>query len=505
MTTNAKIQTATTLVAYLLRGLWTRIDHDRIGRDRRRDLPRELADALLPIAVSERSSLGFIRAVCARFEIDVTECSRFDSAAFAQVPRQFVPSSLLASFPEDMAVIPIRWDVACSAIDFEALRISIHDKSALFATFATMPPAVGEEMVFSPAGVEVEAIPWTATLPGRMVSPRAFRTVWTQLSNLAHGHDEKHGNVILFRRERAVSPVTGAQYLSPFLAGNAIRGMWRDQIFGRLFQLLQIHSSDLPPQRAHALLAGGSIEAGADSAGVNIPVRRDARAKCPAWDLLAGCIDQQIMRGLIRVHDATLVCRENAWKLHGVLAPEVDGRKLTIEEFTAALRPADDLTQLRLATRHAHRDLPGSDGSQMIFNTEVILAGAQWAHSFQLIGLDGVSDLAKSCMADLLSEFRDDALAGAGNARGFGRIAFDPYQPGEGEADLPSPAIYRAWVADHADAIRAWLLGASSPVETTTKPGRSKAGKVTAVPHDAATGEVVPHVPTEIAHQAGGL
>jgi len=509
--TTAKIQSSSAILAYLLRGLWERVNLDRIGANRRRDLPRELADAIVPLAVSQRSSLGFVRAICDRFEIDVTESSSCAQAAFAQIPRQFVPPDLLATFGADQAAIPLRWDVATTAIDFTALRIAVNENANLFATFATMPPAAGEEMVFAPTVSSAVTAPWAAVLPKRLITPRAFRTVWTQVGPLAHGHDEKHGNVILFRRERAVSPVTGEQYLAPFLAGNAIRGAWRDQIFGRLFQMLDVKSANLPPQRAHALLAGGSIEAGADSAGVNIPARRDARAKCPAWDLLAGCIDQQIMRGLLRVHDATLVCRENAWKLHGVLAPEVDGSQLTIEEFTAALRPADDLTQLRLATRHAHRDLPGSDGSQMIFNTEVILAGAQWAHSFQIIGLDGVSELAKSCMADFLVTFRADALIGAGNARGFGRIAFDAYVPGDGEADLPSPEIYRSWVANNADEIRAWLMGgASSSTETTTiagvkatvTKGRGKGGKVQ---HDLATGEVVAHVETEAAHEAGAL
>ncbi len=513
MTTTAKIQSSTPVLAYLLRGLWRRVDWERIPAARRRNIGRELTDALVPLSVSERSTLGFVRAICTRFEIDVTG----HGAACAKIPRSFVPAGIATVDHQDATDTHaiVRWDVACTAIDFGALRISLNENPALFATFATEPEAEGEEAVFAVESRVAAGPTWTATLPAQMVTPRAFRTVWTLMSPLAHGHDEKHGNVILFRRERAVSPVTGEQYLAPFMSGNAVRGMWRDQIVGRMLNLLGMTAAELPPKRAHALLAGGSIEAGADSGHVDVAARRGARTNCPAWDLLAGCIDHQIMRGLLRVHDATLVCRENAWKLHAQLQPTVDGRSLAIEEFSAALSPADDLTQLRLATRHAHKDLEGSDGSQMIFNTEVILAGAQWAHSFQIIGLDGVSELALSCMSDLLTEFRADAFVGAGNARGFGRIAFDAYASGAGEAPLPDPSIYQRWVSEHADEMRAWLMGGASDGTTTTtmhgvkatvaKGGKGSAKGRSKVAHDADTGEVKDHAETEAAHEAGAL
>ena len=516
MTTASKIQSSTPLLAYLIRGLWRRVNWESIAAARRRTIGAELTGALVPLSVSERSTLGFVRALCTRFEIDVTGWG----GACAKIPRSFVPAGLPvidhADATDTHAIV--RWDIVATAIDFGALRIALNENPALFATFATEPEAEGEDAIFAMGPTRETGKVWTATLPGQMVTPRAFRTVWTLVSPLAHGHDEKHGNVILFRRERAVSPVTGEQYLAPFMAGNAVRGMMRDQIVGRMLKLLGMTAAELPPNRAHALLAGGSLEAGADSGNVNVAARRAARAACPAWDLFAGCIDQQIMRGLLRMHDATLVCRENAWKLHAQLAPMVDGRALTVEEFADALPVADDLTQLRLATRHAHKDLEGSDGSQMIFNTEVILAGAQWAHSFQIIGMDGVSELALSCMADLLAEFRADAFVGAANARGFGRIAFDPYAPGAGETPLPDPAIYQRWVADNADTMRAWLtggaMGATGETATTTmhgvkatvtKPSKGAVKGRGKVASDPETGEVIDHAPTETAHQDGAL
>ncbi len=502
MTTTAKIAHSAPLLAYLLRGLWRRIDWTSIPATRRRDLPRELADALVPLAVSTRSTLEFIQAFCTRFEISPTGGAfeadgeeRASGAAHAMVPFRFLPQGQpeFERVPGDPEIQSVRWDILCKVIDFGALRLALHESSAFFATFATSLPTVGEEELFAapPAG---GGSTWVAELPGRLISPRSHWTTWTLLAPLAHGADEKHGNVVLLRRERAIDPRTGEQHLRPFIAGNAVRGGWRDQIFARLLALVELKSTELPPHRAHALLAGGTIDKGADGGTVDVSVRRRARASCPAWDLFAGVIEQQIMRGVLRVHDVLLVCRENAWILHALLDPKSkDGRALTLDEFTAALAPADDLTQLRLATRHAHRDLEGSDGTQMIWNTEVLLAGAQLVHSFQLIGLDGVSELTASCMADLLGEFRDEALIGAGNARGFGRIAFDPYRPGAGEPALPDPAIYRAWVAEHRDEIRAWLLeGKASSSAALPKGGKGRArGKTepTAEETEAAHGE----------------
>ncbi len=469
MTTTKSIQQTTVLLAYLLRALWRRVDRKSIQASRLRNLATELNEALVPLAVSERSAGAFIRALATRFEIALSGGAyekdgeeKSSGAASVFIPKLFVPEGLptIDHGAAGEGIVCLRWDVVTKALDFEALRIALNDNPAFFATFATAAPMEGEEALFQTNALHSTTPPWTGTLPARLITPRAFRARWTLVSNLAHGADQKTGNVTMFRRERVVSPLTGAVSLRPFVAGNAVRGLWRDIIFGRLLALLGLKTSDVPDRRIHALLAGGTIETGADGAHVNLTVRRLARQFCPAWDLFAGVMDDQIMRGLLRVHDCVLVCRENAWLLYEQLVPPVDGQpRIPFEMFEASLPLADDLTQLRLSTRHAHRDLPGSDGSQMIFNTEVLLTGSQLIHSFQLMGLDGVSELARSCMADLLAEFHDDALVGAKTSAAMGRIAFDPYEPGEGQAPLPSPAIYQQWVADHAHEIRAWLTG----------------------------------------------
>jgi hypothetical protein len=471
MATRPQIDSASVLAAYLLRGLARRIDYDRIGRDRRRSLTTEFGDFLVPAAVSARSTLEWCRLVCDRFEISPAgegweggDGREHDArAAYAVIPKAFVPPDtvLLEGHPKatDANVI-VRWDHACRVIGFDALRIALNENPALYATFALTQPVDGEEQLFTAWGASPEVKPWTPTLPSRLITPRAYRTIWTLISPLAHGHDHKSGNVTLFRRERRVDPVSGLQYLTPFISGNATRGAWRDKIFSRLLRLIGLKTTEVPKEMIHALLAGGAIESGADGGTVNVAARRRARAMSPAWDLFAGCIEQQIMAGLLRIHDAVLVCRENAWMLHTLLEPRRIGsaEPMSFAEFRDALEPADNLTQLRLLTRHAHRDLPGSEGTQMITQTEVILPGAMLVHSFQLIGLDGVSELAGSCMRDLLDEFAGDAFVGAQNARGLGRVAFDPYVPGPGHAELPGPEAYLRFVEENKAEIRAWLL-----------------------------------------------
>lgn len=508
-----QISLARVVASYLLRGLWRRVDWSSIQKERQLDINEELANSLVPLAVSERSVLGWCRALCTRFEINPTGGGyesggqkRRSGPAYALIPRHFLPAGTTEMDRDtgDDNIPAIRWDIACTLIDFHALRIVLHENPAFFATFATAAPAEGEEALFDFVEDSPTAKPWLPVRPKRTISPRVFRTVWELQSPFYHGADEKTGNVSLLRRERAVSPLTGEQYLRPFLSGNAWRGgVVRDRIFGLLLRRVGLRFEELPPARAHALLAGGSIEAGADTGKVDVAARRRARA-IPPWDLIAGCIDSQIMDGCLKAHDAHLLCRENAWFLYEILNPtHDDGSTMTIEEFAASLKPADDLTQLRLGTRHAHRDLEGSKGSQMFWNVEGILAGASIVHSFQLASLNGVSELTKSCLADLLEDFRDDAMVGAQTSRGYGRISFNPYTCGEGVEGLPSPTIYREWVEENRDMIREWLL-ACAPVDDAEKPAKGKAkpkGKTVKIEMsangepetmDAETGEMVP-------------
>lgn len=470
MTSRAQLAQTEPLLSYLVRALVRRIDRAAMSAARVRDLQREVMDALYPIAISTRTVTQFASSFADRFCVtlpggayDGTDGREHTAApVYLLVPRVYTTGLRLVEMEHARArpeVACYRWDVACKAIDFEALRMLIHESPAAIVTFAFAGDDESDATLFAPIAGAPEAAPFTAPLPAQVLTPRAFRTVWTLTSGLAHGGDQSRGNVVLFRRERRIDPTTGQEHLVPLFSGNAKRGILRDIGGGLLCQAGAVSPRELPPRVAHALFAGGTIEAGADGADVDLALRRRLRDLLPFWDVFGGVWSQQVMSGLLRSHDPVIVCRENAWLVHARLAPTLpDGSPMPLDAFRASLRPADDLMQLRFATRMADRDLADAEGVQMIWNTEVLLPGTQIADSFQLAGLAGVGALSQSFVAYLLEEFRARAQIGAGNARGHGQFACDPYESGPGEAPLPSSAIYLAWIAEHREEVRALLL-----------------------------------------------
>ena len=453
-----------------------RVRADVIGSHRYSSVYSELEHALVPLVVSERSTLAFYRALCMRFGVEATGGE--DDYGPVEV---WMPAGRM------------RWDKAVSAIDYRHLRLVVHENPAFLATFAKSSTRDMEDPELQAEYESFDSFPepakrgdYRAQLPAQLIQPRSFRTVWTLTSPMAHGADEKSGNVNLFRRHRVINALNGEHAYVPFVAGNAVRGMLRDMVMGRWLGLLGLKPQQIPPQRAHALLAGGNVEAGADTGAVRVDVRRRARDLCPPWDLLGGCTDQQIMQGRARIHDAVLVCRENAWQVHQALG--VDSSQL--ESWANSLPEAAELTQLRLGTRHAHRDLAGAEGSQMLFNVELLLAGTQMMHSFQVFSLDGVSEVTASCLADLLEDFGAYGVVGAQSARGMGLVSFDPYQPGPGTPALPDPTIYLEHVEAHRDEMIEWAMMRGEP-EAPEKPARGgkskgKRGAVGPVASDAA-------------------
>ncbi len=499
MPSRYQIDQTAPVLAYLLRAMVRRIDRRAMPADRARNLETEVNENLHPLVVSTRNTQQFVRAFATRFDINLTGGTyaggdgRDHMAAplYLLVPRGYVEHAGLpemehakASDRPDCACL--RWDVACRAIDFDALRILVNDNPAQWATFAFTEEDPSDATLFDvPDPTHRDVAPFVAPLPGQTVSPRAHRAVWTLVSNLAHGGDYNSGNVTLLRRERAIDPTTGEQALVPLFSANATRGILRDIAGGLLCRSLGIASHELPPTVAHALFSGGTLEQGADNGTVDLGLRRRLRELVPMWDVFGGVWDKkQIMQGVLKMHDPIVVCRENAWRVYQFLVPEEGRATLPFEVFRGSLPRADDITQLRMGTRHAHRDLPEADGYQMIWNTEVLLAGTRICHSFQLQNLDGVNELARSFVAHILDEFRAVALTGASTARGMGQFAFDPYQPGAGEESLPSQAIYTAWMAEHADEVRAFLMsggkgGGGAVPEAPKKTARGRGKKAT--------------------------
>lgn len=440
------------LLAYLLRALMLRVDEGSVGRVRYASLPSELSSCLIPTIVAERTMVGFWRSLCNRFSVDI------HSTMIGASHKQY---ALEAWLPDGW----IRWDSALAAIEYEHAKLVIRENPDVLAAFASRRPfsiddAIEDDSVLASMPTP-ESERLEPCLPRKFdASPRDFVATWTLLSPMAHGSDQKSGNVTLFRRQPAVDCRTGRIEQVPFLSGNAIRGQWRDMVMGRWLDMLGVAWADVPTARAHALLAGGSVESGADSTMVNAGARRDARRACPPLDLFGGVIEQQIMHGRLRVHDASLVCREQAWLVHSSVSPDTD-----LNTFANGLPPSSECTRLRQKVRNAHREIDNSDGIQMLVNVEHLIPGTRMVHSFQLWGLDGVSEVTKSCMADLLDQFALSSIVGAMSSSGCGRISIDGYQG----PTLPHQHVYIDYVRENAEEMKSWLL-----TDTKSKPRRKR-------------------------------
>jgi len=438
------------LLAYLLRASVLRVSRERIGEHRYSSLSGELASSLIPLIVSEKSPLGFYRAFCTRFDIDPTG----GDSEYGPVE---------AWLPEGR----IRWDRALAAMTIANMRVVVHENPDFLATFARERD-VEDDTLFACFPDPVETGGFRLELPKSLLLPRGWVSVWTLVSPMHHGADEKHGNVQLFRRERAHDPLTGKPSYVPFLSGNGIRGLWRDLVMGRHLQLLGLKATDIPPARAHAILAGGVVDKGADSATVNNVLRTRARDLCPPWDLIAGCTEQQVMSGRARVGDAMLVCRENAWKVREAIAQAVP-----LADFAASLPSCVEMTTLRIGTRQAHRDVEPLGDVQMLFNIEVLCAGNQFVHTIQLYSLDGVSPVTASCFAYLLREFLEIGFVAAGSSHGHGQIATDGYIARPGTPELPSPDLYLEAVERRHDEMIEWLMMTNPKDGRLQKPART--------------------------------
>ena len=435
-------------IAWLLRGFVRRLPRETNSqRNRAREFGRELADALMPLAVSQRSTLGFFEAVCNRWDVDPTG-SDAGGPLEAWTPRG-----------------RLRWDRALSRVSIEHLRMVIHENPAFLAQFAvtwndTEEEDGADDALLASFGTETHerTTPHVYVDPGSAattVVPSSYRAVLTSTSEMHHGADEKHGNVALFRRKRVFDRVIGEYVMHPFVAGNSVRGGWRDLIMDRALSLVGLTTKDLAPSTAQSLFAGGTIKSGADTAKNNNALRWKLRELLPAWDLFAGCLDDQMMAGRLRVNDMIPACRETAWLVRDALAPGAD-----MLAFRESLPAAQELTTLRLLNRLAHREFGESDDIQMLVNTELAVSGTQWIHSVRVGGLDGVSLVVQACLADLLEEFRETgAQVGAGGARGYGLHALSGYVRTGKYGALPPPDPYLEHCEKHRDAIRDLLTG----------------------------------------------
>lgn len=383
-----------------------------------------------------------------------------------------------------------RWDVALAGVQRRHLARLVDDYGPLLVTFALAAEDVAADHA-TLASIEEHdepVAPWVPPLPAFTVAPTWYRALWVQLSPLAHGADEKDGNTTRFRTEVRTDRLTGEAVEVPFKSGNSIRGELRDALAADLFARLGLdprERSQVSPRHAHALLSGGTLDAGADTAKVALDVRREWRRLVPMVDLLGGTIEQQIMAGMLRVGDLVPVCRETAAVVAAVANPEAAGDLGALRAWAETLPWSSDLFERAQITRHAHREIPqeteDDKSAQMLVHTEVIRSGTSWVHmGFALASREGpLSPVTRSCLAHAIDLLRAMPGVGAQTARGKGVMEVHDYGL---DADA---GLYLAHLAEHADAIRVLLRGAVD--SAASKP--AKGGRGAKAPKAADLGE----------------
>ena len=460
-------------LAYLLRAVVRSVDGDRVGSHRVKNLPVELGNCLLPTALGASSTSQWFGDLCDRFGVDPMG-----------VPGPDGLRPLAVFFPAGREVIDWHRLLASPPMGLDAVRDALRsDGVDLYATFATAragDPAEDEQLFADLAAQPVAlhtASPALLPDPTAVVPVPHYGALLTLTSPLAHGADSKAGNVNLVRREPAVDPLTGRRCLVPFLSGNAFRGQLRDVLAWRFLALLDLAPEDIPPGVAHTLFAGGSIEAGADTLDVVPSARRAMRRLCPPLDLVAGSLPGQgPATGCLAVADLTLVCRENAW----LVLPVVGRPGETATDLAARLAPADTLVATRQSVRHAHRELDGAGGVQMLMQTETVMRGAQFTHALQWRTPFPPREVTAACLADALALVASGGLTGARTSAAFGAFVTNGWRPAAGAPALPAPAVYVDFLVHHRDEIRAWVLAGGRSPEAVTDRGTSDSARAAA-------------------------
>ncbi len=452
------------LFAHLLRSLIA-VSRSALG-ERLAHLPSEMAVMLQTLAAQAASTVELVSRISSGLGIPTTTSAGnpasvvlpvqvVDAYGFARAGEQTEGKAFGPGFCE------VPWFDVAAQIDVVLLRDLVRASPQFFVSFAVQyVDAEGRRSFASDLGL-FRWIEATAPAHGiadlaRTFAPRRWHGLITLTSPLAHGADRSPGNIALARQEERVDVFTGRRSTVPFVSGAAIRGQARDLIMMDWLERVGVPPRLARVDLAHALLAGGAIDAGA-AVAVSHEVRAAVREACPAWDLFGGYIEGQLMEGQLVVGDAVLVCRETAWCVAEALGWTADEALARCAELPAA---AETLVH-RAGTRHHHADLAGPS-DQMIMHTQAIAAGHRLAWSVALKAGPRATPLQLSTLAHVLRLLFDAGRLGGKSQAGLGGVAYSPML-----GDAGDPSLYLMAVDAAAERARAWLLGRSPLVAPT--------------------------------------
>ena len=249
--------------------------------------------------------------------------------------------------------------------------------------------------------------PWIPQHSGEIIEPARHASVWTLTAPLAHGADEKDGNVSRFRCEARLDTLTGKWVDVPVFAGNAVRGMMRDLLMIDAMTLVGVSSQRARTDRARAALRrtnqfrsrhGGRRLAPPTSLAWPVSCGRSARRRDRESD------DGGRLRCPMRCRSlrnyGTRRARDRSLSLI---------RALSLRAFHAC-KTSSKCAQL---TRMAHREIDG-DGGQMIAKTECIRAGTQFVHKSHSRANSDKRLVVRACLVRALRLLQDNGVMGAG-------------------------------------------------------------------------------------------
>lgn len=514
------------LLILLLRGVYKRIDWDKIPKSRKSEVPRELSDSLYVLALKAGAGESaptvdkFIELVASRFSsrlqpyafTDAQGNERQTFTAYAEVPRallalvekevgrklQELPPARDPEHPEvtpekgSSPIARIPWMVLSRVLDYDVVQAVIEQSAPAIVSYVTTPPK-------SDAEHEAEAAEFDAWLaedaddvgprayiakpPEMSYAPAAFVTLVTAITEIAHGADSgAKGNTTYFRRVDKFDTIRGRFVQVPDGSGNALRHHLRSEAVAiQLRDAGWLTKFDLPPHRINSMMSGGTIDKGADTSVVNPIERRKVRELCQVVDLLGGSYadttgdNKQLYEGSLSVGAMLLVCAENAdviFPVRAVLGPEAAACS-THEALAARLPPARSLTTFIQNVRIRDKDLEGGEDTQMIMAQEVVKKGAQWL--WWLMPKPHCSPIALSFLAHVVGSLREHAMVFARARDGHGMVDVRSFQTvasllaGTEPVGLPDEQAYLDHVRANAEALKTFLL--------TEKPAKAAGGE----------------------------
>ena len=248
--------------------------------------------------------------------------------------------------------------------------------------------------------------------------------IWTALSPIVHGGNEKTGSTVLLNRRRFL---VGDRVLEiPIISGNAIRGYLRRLLMADFLKQVgyEIDTTKKSGLRLyHALFTGGLLETveAKDSGVIDIEFKKRVVTFIPPAVLFGFSYANQTIESKLKVGMALPICRELKEYLPDHIEPKRSFYDLIDTPFQTR---KDDLK--------AERE-KGEQAVQMIIDYEAFAAGTKFYHEFKI---EDPTKLDISTFARMLELWEQKPFIGGKSAIGFGEIRFKYDFDGTSEAYL---------------------------------------------------------------------